>query len=169
MNPDHPSNHRQTDGTPSTESDVAHLIDDAVNPRRKILLAVVGGIGLVEAVGLTTMVATEPEPLPLATTAALLTIAAAGLSWAVLAAWRLTRREILLLPDRVAATTLGLFWSTVATAGGMAIAVDRGQGAAAAAIGATGATLVVIAGVLMMQALTDLRRTRARLAALTGP
>ena len=163
-----PRSHSPRSGGIEPDPEVNRLIDAAVDSRRPVLLAVAGGIGLAEAVALTTMVLTEPTPLPTMTAAALLTIAAAGLSWAVLAAWRLSRREVLLLPDRVAAGGLGLFWSSVATVGGTVIAVDRGQTTAAAAIAAAGVTVVALAGFLTAQAWSDRRRARARLAALTG-
>ena len=148
------------------ELDARYLIEGLVNPHRTKLLVVAGGLGLAQAVGLTTMVATEPQPLPPITTAALLTVAAAGLSWAVLAAWRVSRREVLMLPDRVAAMTLATLWSTVATVGGAAIAASRDQTGAALAIGVTGATLVVAVGRHLLQARSEHRWAKARLAEL---
>ncbi len=154
-------------GRSAPDLEVADLIDSAVNSRRAMLLTVAGGVGLAEAVGLTTMVLTEPTPLRPATTLALLTIAAAGLSWAILAVWRLLRREALMLPDRLAAALLGTFWSTVATVMAVAIALGRQRSDVAIAVGAGGLVLIVVAAAAR-RAWSERRRVRARLARVTG-
>ncbi len=151
---------------PHPDADARRLVDQLVDPRRVRLLTVAGGLGLAQAVGLTTMVATEPQPLPPTTVGALLTIAAAGLSWAVLAAWRVSRREVMMLPDRVAALTLAVVWSTVATVGGMVIALGRDETGAGAAIGIAGATVVAAVTMHLMRARSDHRGAKARLAEL---
>ena len=148
-------------------SEINTLLQHNLRPRRSRLLAFAGGIGLVMAVLMVIMVATEPQPLPTRTVVALLGIAVGGLSWAALATWRLTRHEVLLLHDRVAAYGLGTFWSVVATAGGVSIALSRGEVAAALAVLAVGSTVSASSVLLLNRAIAALRLAQRSLDRLT--
>lgn len=78
--------------------------------------AVVGLAGLTVAILVGSLLATEPN-LPTRTQLAFSGIVAAGLGWAVFAAWALTRRAPLFARDRAVAATMALVFSTVTAVG----------------------------------------------------
>lgn len=82
---------------------------------------------------------TEPT-LPTRTSVAFAGIVLAALVWAVLLAWTLSRRKVLLTKHRVITSRVAVFFSTVFTAGALALAAStpdlRQVGLAAGGLGA---------------------------------
>ena len=82
---------------------------------------------------------TEPS-LPTRTSVAFAGIVLAALVWAVLLAWTLSRRKVLLTKHRVITSRVAVFFSTVFTAGALALAAStpdlRQVGLAAGGLGA---------------------------------
>ncbi|MEM9562789.1 MAG: transmembrane transport protein [Actinomycetota bacterium] len=149
-----------------TVDDINHLLDAELRPARAAAIATLGGVGLAEAVLLTTLVATEPDPLPTDTTVALLALAVGGLAWALFAGWRLRNRQILLLHERVTAAAIATAITVLATIGAIAIAVARERPLVAAGIATAGGAVAIGAALQVRRRRADLTRARRRLAQL---
>jgi hypothetical protein len=94
--------------------------------------------------------ATEPA-LPLRTQIAFGAMSVIGLSWVALAGWALTTRRVLFARDRVIAGRMAVTFTSVFTAGALAMLVATGSAAAAGALG-TGVAMVGVAVVVLRQA-----------------
>jgi hypothetical protein len=132
-----------------------HLSPRLSLPRRiATVLALLGGLAVATVVGLLWI--TEPA-LPPRTHLAFGCLVAGGLAWATYGTWALTRRTPLFARDRVIAAWLalamtGLMASTVA-----AVTVAHRRGTSLA---------VAVEAVLLIAAVVNLVRARARRAAL---
>lgn len=147
-------------------ADVHHLLDHQLRPVRAIALAALGGAGLAQAILLTTLMATEPTPLPTDTTVALSSIACGGLAWAAFAFWRLRNRHALLIRERVVALSLATTITALTTIGAVTIGLGRDHPTAALAAAGIGAAVLTAAGALLVRAWSDLGLARKRLAEL---
>ncbi|MDY7102491.1 MAG: transmembrane transport protein [Actinomycetota bacterium] len=147
-------------------ADIETLIDDRLSRGRTVALGVLAGVGLVEGSLVATMVATEPEPLPTTTTVALVAVAAGGFAWAGFALWRLRTRRVLLLRDRVVGAAMATCFTVLATVGGLAVALARGETAGAATIALVGVGALTVAVDLLRRAVGAHRRAANRLRAL---
>lgn len=100
---------------------------------------------------------TEPV-LPMRTRMAFAVLSLLGISWAIFAAWVLTRRRALLAHHRIVAGRMAVAFTTVFLLGALAAGVATGRSApyAAAAMG-----VVLLAGAIFM--LARARRLSARL------
>ena len=151
-----------------TAADIDRLLDDRLRPARTLALVTLGCVGLAEAVLLSALLLTEPEPLPLDTTVALAAIAAGGLAWAGYALWRLRNRDVLLLRGRLVAAALATTMVVSTTIGGTAIALGRDRPTMALAFGTAGVALTAATGGRLIRARDDVVRSRRRLAELGG-
>ncbi|GIH03302.1 hypothetical protein Rhe02_13690 [Rhizocola hellebori] len=120
---------------------------------RRAGYAVAGLAGLAGAAMLTALWATEPAALPARTRLAFAALIAIGLAWAAFAAWALARRPLFAV-DRLVAAALAVGFSTLSTAGTVAVALARGSTADVLVAAGVGLTLIVISTVMLARART---------------
>jgi hypothetical protein len=119
-----------------------------------LLLASLGGTGVVGA-----LLLTEPA-LPARTRAAMALMAAIGLSWAAFAAWVLARRRVLLAAHHVVAARMAVAFTTLFTLGALGAAWWGGAGRVGYAAAGVG-------GAMLAAAVAMHARARRRVAELT--
>ena len=144
---------------------IEQLVASRLSRWRVVALITLAVVGLVESILLASLVATEPG-LPTDTAVAMTGLAVGGAVWTAYAVWQLAFRQVLLLVGRVVATAIGTVFSTVATVGGIAIALARNQPTAAVTIAVGGGILIGVAGWLLGANLIRYRAARRRLAEL---
>ncbi|MEV5502517.1 hypothetical protein AB0M50_44670 [Nonomuraea fuscirosea] len=103
-------------------------LESSLSKRRRIRAVTALLAGLVGAVFVTSLWATEPGPLPGGTHTAFAVLTGSCLAWACYGGWVLTRRAPLFATERVIAAWIALAASVTATALVTTIAVIRGTG-----------------------------------------
>ncbi|MEV1329214.1 hypothetical protein AB0J20_06525 [Micromonospora costi] len=105
--------------------------------------------------------ATEPNGLPVRTRIAFAAVIGIGLTWAGFAGWALARRPLFAV-DRVIAAWLAVTFSALMTLGMTTIALARAGTPVVVACGGFGATLTVMASVILARARAYRRTLLAR-------
>lgn len=121
--------------------------------RRRAGYAVAGLAGVAGAALLAILWATEPRALPARTQLAFAALIVVGLTWGVFAGWVLTRHPMF-ASDRLVAAALAVGFSTLTTAGSVAIAFARGSTAGVFASLGAGLALTAIAAIMLARART---------------
>jgi hypothetical protein len=103
-------------------------LESSLSKRRRIRAVTALLAGLVGAVFVTSLWATEPGPLPGGTHTAFAVLTGSCLAWACYGGWVLTRRAPLFATERVIAAWIAVAASVTATALVTTIAVIRGTG-----------------------------------------
>jgi len=132
----------------------------SLNRRVGYLVAGMGGLAAATLVGV--LWATEPAPLPVRTQLAFAVFIVVGLAWAGFAVWALARRPLFAL-DRIVAAMLALIFSTLTTAGAVALAVTRDSAVALVGAAGLGLGLTTLSAVILIRAGAHRRALIARL------
>ncbi|MEV4087457.1 hypothetical protein AB0J43_45075, partial [Nonomuraea fuscirosea] len=116
------------EGPRLSAQEMIERLESSLSKRRRIRAVTALLAGLVGAVFVTSLWATEPGPLPGGTHTAFAVLTGFCLAWTCYGGWVLTRRAPLFATERVIAAWIAVAASVTATALMTAIAVIRGTG-----------------------------------------
>jgi hypothetical protein len=131
--------------------EMQRLISAELSLRSRLGYAALLLVALAVTIAIASLWLTEPS-LPLRTHIAFGVMVGIGVSWAVYAAWVLTRRRVLLAGHQVIAARMAVAFTTIFVIGSLALGIWGSVGRSAYAAAALGSVMLMVAVAMLLSA-----------------